>query len=325
MLSSSDDDNLTSATDQESKTAPLQDYYGHGKNLTTSEGVKRLRDRHMDDGLIDDREMDVLASSQSNHRHQSSRDDRSLESQARHELQVFRRVHLQSTEDFLKSYVGNDKSYFESFDIAHVNEKFPEAEPWLRRRLARSITKRRRILAGLVEAELARVRLDIGRLAYDLHGHDQGQQFEAPKPPYENDKTSDEQAEVGSVRLSQMNGDARTMYSQLPPPHVPRGVPSGETTTCNACSICFRKQQHLSGTSAWVYAINSVIFHPNLTILGNTCGKTFDPTSACQVLVTKKFTSFQPITHGQNTLPEGITGWHSIAQQQRRVYYARRR
>ncbi|PGH08788.1 hypothetical protein AJ79_05887 [Helicocarpus griseus UAMH5409] len=51
-----------------------------------------------------------------------------------------------SQHDRLRTNV--DMSYFTQFDIQHVEQKFPNAEPWLVKRLGKAITKRREYLKG---------------------------------------------------------------------------------------------------------------------------------------------------------------------------------
>jgi len=231
-----------------SKTAPSQDYYGYGQGLTKSENVERPRDRHMRGRTRDDHGVDITLPSQSNRRNDPDDSDSSPETQARQELQVFRRVHLQSSEGFLESYVGNDKSHFEDFDKQHVREKFPEAEEWLLSRLGRCITKRRRILAAFSEAEKFRI---INRLASDVHKPAQDQQFEAAHARRTRPQPESKAHPVHSAEFLEPDW---FRARGLPPPHIR----FGNTATSYTCSICFRQQQHLADNEAWKYAIDSV-------------------------------------------------------------------
>jgi hypothetical protein len=47
----------------------------------------------------------------------------------------------------LRNFITVDKSYFETYDIPHVQSKFPQAEVYLTERLGRAMTGRRRYLA----------------------------------------------------------------------------------------------------------------------------------------------------------------------------------
>jgi hypothetical protein len=248
LLSPSAGDNLASIENRKAKVAAVQSYDIREQTPTRPESLKRPRDRHM---------MDESTHSQRN------RDSRSLERQACQELKVFRRIHLQTMEDFTKSYVCNsDKSHFERFDIAHVQSKFPGASTWICRRAGQGITKRRHILARFAEAEHARANLDISRLANNVYDHDKGQQLEESETTHmheESDQiTYTTETPNGAITSTETYPDGFSHYLRLPLPHLSLNVSSGENTISKICSICFR-QQDIASIGAWRYVLNVVV------------------------------------------------------------------
>ena len=242
MLSPPASDNTTTANDHETKTAPLQNYYNPGKNRNMSKSVTTIRTRNMKDRLRDDRRVPFpIGFDRPEHPGETPQYQT-----ASQELQIFRRIHLQSTEDFLRTYASGDnyQTHFEYFDKQHVSEKYPQAEEWLTARLGRCITKRRGVLSDFSKAERARERLDISRLTSKVTKGGKSQRIGrwGPIDP----RTHGDFLEPDWF----VNGG-------LPPPHVQLS----ENKTCMLCSICFRQQQHLADNHAWRYANTSVFGH----------------------------------------------------------------